>query len=372
MTAATPSLFSRWRFALITAGLVLAVLGLGAWVLTQRLHAALEAALGPQARVGRIEARLNQVVIHDLVISAKPSGGWPGAEEGRATRITLTPDLRSIWPGQPWRLHDLQVHGGRLTLLRNRDGKLVLLPSLLEGRKPREPKADKPDAAAPKTLLLIGEATLRDCDVDYYDASLNRSGAAHHLQLAGVQATVGPLALPTLDRPIHLQAQGRFVGPTREGQITLSGTLDVPLREGKLQGSLKDVDLIALQPYVFKNGDGAVKRGTLNLEFQATLNRGALDAPGHISLSNLELGDNANGVLGAITGVSRQAVLAAMARDGKIDIKFKLQGRVDDPKFSLNESIAARFGAGLAESLGMSVGQVVQGVGGVIKGLLGK
>ena len=49
-----------------------------------------------------------------------------------------------------------------------------------------------------------------------------------------------------------------------------------------------------------------------------------------------------------------------------------LDGRLDDPAFSVNENFATRMASGLAETLGVSVGGVVEGVGGVIKGLLGR
>jgi hypothetical protein len=70
--------------------------------------------------------------------------------------------------------------------------------------------------------------------------------------------------------------------------------------------------------------------------------------------------------------VPRKAVLAAMSRDGRIHVRFTLDGRLDDPGFSINDSFATRMASGLAETLGISVGGVVEGVGSVIKGLLGR
>ena len=63
--------------------------------------------------------------------------------------------------------------------------------------------------------------------------------------------------------------------------------------------------------------------------------------------------------------------LAALKRDGRIALKFTLEGRTDDPKFSLDENLAVRVAAGLGEAVGVSVKGVVEGVGSVIKGLLG-
>ena len=89
-------------------------------------------------------------------------------------------------------------------------------------------------------------------------------------------------------------------------------------------------------------------------------------APGTVTLTGLELAGS------SFAGLPRQAVIAAMSRDGRIQVDFTLEGRLDDPKFSLNETIAMKLAGGLAESLGVSIGGVVEGLGGMVKGLLGR
>ena len=131
------------------------------------------------------------------------------------------------------------------------------------------------------------------------------------------------------------------------------------------------VDLVALEPYLLKVNEAGVRRGTLDLTLDAHVARQQLRAPGVLVLKDLELGTG-GGMLGTFAGVPRQAVLASLSRDGRIELQFTLEGRLDDPRFSLNEALALRVAAGLAESLGVSLGGVVEGVGGVIKGLLGQ
>ena len=113
-----------------------------------------------------------------------------------------------------------------------------------------------------------------------------------------------------------------------------------------------------------------MKAGTLDLTLDAKVNGQRLNAPGQLTLQGLELADG--GGLATFAGLPRQAVLAAMSRDGKIDLSFTLEGRTDDPKFSINELFAARFAFGLAEKLGLTLGGAVEGVGEIIKGLFGR
>jgi hypothetical protein len=92
-------------------------------------------------------------------------------------------------------------------------------------------------------------------------------------------------------------------------------------------------------------------------------------APGQLTLTGLEFGD-ADG--GTFAGVERRAVLAALKRDGRIALKFTLEGRTDDPKFSLDERLGLRIAGGLGEAVGSGVKGVVEGVGDAIKGLFGR
>ncbi len=49
-----------------------------------------------------------------------------------------------------------------------------------------------------------------------------------------------------------------------------------------------------------------------------------------------------------------------------------LEGRLDDPAFSLNENLATRVASALAAKLGMNVGGLAEGVGSLVRGLFGR
>ena len=98
------------------------------------------------------------------------------------------------------------------------------------------------------------------------------------------------------------------------------------------------------------------------------MQKNQLKAPGKLTLSGLELNENT-----LFAGIPQRALLSAMSkRDGRVEVHFTLAGRLDDPNFSLNENITTRVASALAQTLGVSMGGVVEGVGSVIKGLLGR
>jgi hypothetical protein len=355
---------TRPRIALAALLLVL-LLGAGYAGLhaaLERLRTAVAQALGPRASIGALHVGWAGLEASEVRVRAAEGsaaqGGWPAADERRARRIRIVPALDSLWRGG-WRIERITVEGGYVSALRTRDGRLRLLPSLLEG-------AD-PTLAVPP--LAIGEVRLVDAALDFFDATVR--APAHRLQIMQLQATIGPIALPALDAPIGVDLRGLLKGVRHDGGLEIAGELTPATRDARLDARFTGVDLLVLQPYLVQAADAGVQRGRLDLSVHAEVAGKRLHAPGTLTLDGLELAPG-KGVLASFAGVPRQAVLAALQRDGRIRLRFTLDGRLDDPAFSLNENIATRITSGLADSLGVSIEGVVQAVGKVVKGLLGR
>ncbi len=353
---------NRWIVVLCAAA-ALAVLAIaGLHLAAGRLEAALREALGPRATIGAVSLGLTGVEVQDLRIRAAP-GAWPAQDELVAQRVRLRPGLASLW-SRGWHIARIEVDDGYLSMLRSRQGKLRVLPALLE--RPAAAAANG-DGAAPRVRIAAVE--LHGVAIDFFDASVH--GPTHRLRFESLQARVGPLDIPTLDEPTAIALQATLKGPQTNGRIAIDGKVTFATLDAALDASVKGVDLVSLQPYLLKVNEAGVKRGTLDLSLAATVKARRLHAPGHVTLTRLELASG-GGVLSTFAGVPRQAVLAAMQRDGRIDVKFTLDGKLDDPNFSINDNLATKLAGGLAETLGVSVSGVVEGVGNVIKGLLGR
>lgn len=394
----------RWLvLPLVAAGMVLAA-GLGWWAGLRHLEGAVLRALGPQGEIASMSMGLGGVELRGVRVRA-PSregpSGWPTDHELRADRIHITPDLASAWQAVrghgAWRIRRVQVEGGELTLHRGRDGRLRVLPSLGAPR-PRAVAASRPAPAgatnysssaaqaqpAPRNngpgadltadapaAVIVDHIELRGVELLLFDASVRRP--AHRLHLTGLTADIGPLHWPALDVSMRIDGSAVFQGPERgrDGRLTLAGQITPATGDATLRARVSQVDLRSLQPYLLKVGEGGVRRGTLDMTLDATVKNRQLHAPGELVLTGLELG-RGGGLLGTFAGVPRQAVLAAMQRDGRIALSFTLHGCVDDPAFSLRDSLVAEVGVGLARALGVSMGGVVEGVGGLLRGLLGR
>jgi hypothetical protein len=357
---------TRRRLCIAVAVVVaLALLALvGSHLAVRQLQSRIEGALGPRASVGAIAAHWNGIEVLDLRIKAAP--GWPAQDEFRARRVRVIPDLRSL-VGRPWRITSITVEEGYLSALRSRDGKLRLLPALLDSRQPlREPAP--PDATGQTPTLVIGQVKLVNATLALFDGSVRQPPLPLRLESLDVEA--GPLVLPALDQAIAVKLEGTIKGPQRDGRVAVEGRFTPSTRDASLSARFSGVDMVALQPYLLKVAEARVRRGTLDLELRATVVGNRLRAPGKVTLTNLELAND--GGLATFAGIPRSAVLAAMSQKGRLEVKFTLEGRLDDPSFSLNENFATKIASGLAEGLGVSLSGVVKGLGSVVKGLFGR
>lgn len=350
------------RWAIILA-IVLAVLGVAATVglhfATRALKSQVEQALGPESEVGEIVAGWSAIEVRRVRIRAPK--GWPTADTLRAQRIVITPDLLGLVSGKI-RVNRIEIDQAYISVLRARDGRLRLLPSLLE-----KPKQAGSTSTAP--AVSIDAIELTNGVLEYFDATVRQP--AHKIRLEQLHAKVGNLEVPSLSGRTHIDLDGKIKGVHRNGTMVIAGWTELADKNSELSTRLRGVDLIALQPYLIKAAETGVRRGTMDLDIKSKVRKNQLNAPGTITLSGLELAPSGSGS-GTFMGVPRQAVVTSLKdRDGKIVVQFVLEGNLSDPKFSLNESFAKRMGTSVAALLGISIEGLARGVGGTAEGLGG-
>lgn len=264
------------------------------------------------------------------------------------------------------------VEDAYVSVLRARDGRLRLLPSLLE-----KPAGTTADRAAPATPVAIGTIELQGSALEFFDATVKKP--AHKLRLEQLQAKVEDLQVPAMSGRTRIQLDGVVKGVQRDGKLSVGGWTELADKNSEISTRLRGVDLIVLQPYLIKASETGVRRGMLDMTLTSAVRANRLHAPGTVTLTGLQL-TSSGGAFGTFMGVPRQAVLAALKnRNDQITIPFTLEGNLSDPRFSLNDSFAKRIGTAVAETLGISiegltrnVGNAAEGLGNTVKRLFGK
>ena len=150
--------------------------------------------------------------------------------------------------------------------------------------------------------------TLDGATIEFFDHSVRNPALA--LRIEKLDAEAGPFSLPALDRSIDVQIDGVFKGPQRDGRIAIEGAFTPMTRDADLRARFAGVDLVPLQHYLLKGSDTAIRHGVLDLDLRAKVARGRLNAPGKLTLTNLELVDE-----GPLGDLRRRAAQGRARRD---------------------------------------------------------
>jgi len=346
--------------AAVVVVLSMAAVG-GLHIAAQALKEQVRQALGGDSEVAEISVGWSAIEVRGVRIRAPQ--GWPAEDALRAERIIVRPDPASLFSARLY-VPRIVVEHAYVSVWRTRDGKLKLLPSLLE--KPAQTDAQADDATQP---LTIGSIELRDSALEFFDATIRQP--AHKTKLEHLHVTVDDLRVPALDGRTKITMDGMIKGVQRSGRLAVDGWMELAKKNSDISLRLAGVDLVALQPYLIKATETGVRHGSLDLTLKSTVQNNRLHAPGMVTLTGLELASSGSG-LNTFMGLPRQAVVAALKnRKGQIIIQFTLDGNLNDPQFSLNESFARRVGASAAESLGISIEGLTRGITGAVGGLGG-
>jgi hypothetical protein len=353
-----PARARRWPLWIAVILVMLALAGIGGRQLaTSKLKDKIQEALGPNSEVSSIEVGFSSIEITGIRIRA--SKEWPAVDELSARRVVVKPDWGTLIANTV-RVASIEVEDGYLSMLRRKDGKMVLLPSLLGTRAAAADAAARGGAKESSDLMPavhIGHIELTNTAVDFFDASVRQP--AHKLRLEKAEIKIGQILLPALTGNTTLKLDGVVKGVQRDGKISINGQIELASKDSEMTTRLSGVDLVAFQPYLIKAAETGVKKGALDLDLKSTVKENRLHAPGAVTLSGLELSSGKT-----FMGMPRDMVVSMMKnKDGKIAVKFTLEGNIDDPKFSLNENLSTRIGSSVAGSLGISLEGLARGVG---------
>lgn len=370
----------RWQVIAIAVVVILGIAVIASYHVGVRLlQDRVVDALGPGSRL--TELKVNWFSIEVLGLSIDAPKGWPAARTFEAERVTIVPDLRTLFTDKI-RISSIVVEKPYLSMLRN-PGKLIMVPSLMEREKNQVNGASNQDSAR---TVMISTIKLKDGSLDLYDATVSRPPLKTRME--EIQAEIQDVAAPAADQT-RFDLTGIVKGVKRDGRANLSGWVGPEARDSSSRVVLDAVDLVALQPYLVKRNEARVAKGTLDLKLASEVRNRILDGKGKVVLHDLEFAP-ARGYFDTFMGLPRNVVISFLKdNNNAIDVDFTLTGNTSNPNFSLNESLSTRIATGMAGQLGVSIqnlaeglgtlgrksmegaGSVVEGVGSTVKRLFG-
>jgi hypothetical protein len=344
----------RWQVIVIAVAVILGIAVVAGYHMGVRLlQDKVVSALGPGSRVA--ELKVNWFSIELLGLSIDAPKGWPAARTFEAERVTIVPDLRTLFTDKI-RISSIVVEKPYLSILRN-PGKLVMIPSLMERAKNQTNGSSSQDSASSRAVM-ISSIKLKDGSLDLYDATVSRPPLRTRME--EIEAVIRDVAAPASDKT-HFDLVGIVKGVKRDGRAKVSGWVGPGARDSSSRIALEAVDLVALQPYLVKKNEAQVANGTLDLKLASEVRNNNLDGKGNVVLHDLEFAP-ARGYFETFMGLPRNAVISFLKdNNNAIDANFTLKGNTSNPNFSLNESLSTRIATAMAGQLGVSIKNVAEG-----------
>jgi hypothetical protein len=345
----------KWGVVALIAVLVLVAGGIvGFRMAVGIIKGKIVEALGPESEVKDLKVGWFTVEVDRLRIKGRQ--GWPAADALRVERVVIAPSVRSLL-SDTIRIGSITVVRPYLSALRTRDGKLQVVPSLLE--KPAQ--NGKGPAGPPARAVAISRLTVEDGAAELFDATVAQPPVK--IRFERIQGTVRNVIVPSLKGKSQFDLTAVVKGVRRDGRGSFAGWAEGASKDSSVKTELRSLDLVTFQPYLSKAAETRIQNGALDLDLQSEVRNNHIQAPGRVVITDLEFAPAA-GALDTFMGLPRAAVVKFLKnKDNKIAVNFTIQGDINNPQFTLREAFATRMASGMAEVLGLSIRGVAEGVG---------
>jgi hypothetical protein len=195
------------------------------------------------------------------------------------------------------------------------------------------PPAPASRAAAPAFPVTVERVRIEDGSMDFADLSLVLPFATRVHALNGV--IVGVASDP--DSRTTLKLDGRV---DEFGSVKIDGALSAfqPKVFTDIDVVFRNVALPTLSPYSATFAGRRIAAGTMDLDLEYKIDRGALVGENKVVLTKLQLGERVESP-GAMRLPLDLAIAILSDSQGRIDIELPVRGNVDNPEFSYGQVI---------------------------------
>lgn len=347
----------KWGLIALVAVLVLGIGGIiGFRMAVGIIKGKVVEALGPESEITDLKVGWFTVEVDGLRIKGRQ--GWPAPDTLRVERVVIVPSPRSLLSDtiQIWSITVVRPY---VSALRDREGKLTVLPSLLGRSAPK----GKASSGPPGRAVDISRLTLEDGAAELFDATVAQPPVK--IRLEKIRGTVRDVVVPSLKGKSQFDLTATVKGVHQDGRGSLAGWAEIASKNSSVKTELRSVDLVAFQPYLSKATETRIQKGALDLDLQSDVRNQHLQAPGKVVISDLEFAP-ATGTLDSFMGVPRTAVVNFLkSKDNRIALNFTIEGDISNPQFTLREALATRLASNMADMLGISIRGVAEGMGGL-------
>jgi len=360
------------------AGLLLAAVALigcivvwwGYAQLTALVQARLKVLVSPDVSVAKVTARWNRIELDQVRIARRGNGTF--AQRFSCDRIVITPSLMSLFSGR-LDITEISLENPYLLLEINPDGSFVKILTTGPASTATSSSGALPVHIADMRISK-GVIELLDWQVARKNViGLNNPRGHYHLtKLQNISFSGGALTIPITEQSMAVRLE---LDSQAGGHLLVTGDIAPSGLDTHLKLDLNTLNIMPFRPYFQKQGDLEISAGTLSASSTLTINKRILNAPGTLHLKGLDFDHNST--KGALLGVPSWALVSFLSdHNDELSVQFKISGNLDNPRFSIQQSLVDQVATALSSKIGVptvsDVGKGIMGIGEKgIKGLFG-
>jgi hypothetical protein len=279
----------------------------------------------------------------------------------RSEKLSVSADFISLFRKEN-NIGIISLDAPVIVLETDRNGKMMLPDS---GKKRK--KQQKQDPAVNERPYSIKRFEVRNGSLDYVDRKISAAPVTTSLREMKVDAE--DLEYPFAEKLSKYKLSAVIPGIKGNGSLKADGLINLNNLDTNSRLEIKDLDITGLRPYYAKKGDVEVTKGFLSISADVNIVKTRIASSGKMTLKKLEFDP---GKSGTFLGLPLSAVMSALKNSrGEIELDFTLEGDLNNPKFSITDSLVQKLTISLAKALGLpieTIGRTIFDVGGdVIK-----
>jgi hypothetical protein len=359
-----------WAFLLLLVLVSCSGVWWGYAHLTSLVQARLKNLTGDGSSIEKVTVRWNRIELEQVRIARRGTGHFK--DRFSFARVVIRPSLLSLLSGR-LDISEILLEKPYLLLEINPDGSFAsILP-------PRSAVSSGTSAAA--LPLRVGAVRISNGTIDLLDWQVARKGGIglsnpreryHLTTLQDVTFTTGAISIPASEQSMPVRLEMTAKGG---GRLVISGAIVPKGLDSILKIELKDLNITHYRPYFLKQGDLNVSSGSLSANCSLTIQKRTLNAPGAIQLKNLAFDHSST--KGVLLGVPAWALISFLSdKSNEISVPFTVNGSLDNPRFSVHQSLIDQIATALSSKIGVptasGVGKGILDIGEKgIKGMFG-
>jgi hypothetical protein len=273
---------------------------------------------------GDLEART--MALKETVTGSTPLK-WDAVEvKGVEAGYPLTVAVKSV-----------DVRGAGIDLVISDKGALSLL-ELQKKLAEKSPKDSPPPPKASPIPIRVDAITLADCTGALTD---HRLRPAYTVAVERIHGSVKGISTSTnVPAPIEIGATVRG-----GGDVTIKGAVDLfqPARSTSVKLAVHRVEIPPLSPMAVHYVGYPVTKGHSDIGLEYAIKDQHVKGTNHIATQDLTLGEKVEGQ-GSVSLPIKLGVSLLTDKDGRITLDFPVEGRLDDPNFTVSKAIGSAIG----------------------------